>query len=119
MWRLGLRYRLDAASLPGRPDIVFARARVVVFCDGDFWHGRDLASRLQKLSRGHNAPYWMEKVRTNVARDARNQVALESDGWLVLRAWESDILRDATAVAAALAQQIRARVSGTQGQSRC
>jgi DNA mismatch endonuclease (patch repair protein) len=118
LWRLGLRYRVDAGSLPGRPDLVFAHARAVVFCDGDFWHGRDLALRLQKLSRGHNAPYWMEKVRTNVARDARNQLALESDGWLVLRAWESDILRDETAVATAIAEQIRARGSGTPRRSR-
>ncbi|MDQ3300587.1 MAG: very short patch repair endonuclease, partial [Myxococcota bacterium] len=53
----GLRYRVAPDGLPGKPDVVFGRARVVVFCDGDFWHGRDLAARIAKLERGHNAPY--------------------------------------------------------------
>src|SRR6516225_4042686 len=41
LWALGLHYRKHVTHLPGRPDIVFSRARVVVFCDGDFWHGRN------------------------------------------------------------------------------
>jgi len=52
LWRMGLRYRLHVPGLPGRPDIVFLRDRVVVFCDGDFWHGRDLERRIAKLRRG-------------------------------------------------------------------
>src|ERR1700689_3766304 len=65
----GLRYRVDVADLPGRPDIVFVNARVAVFCDGDFWHGRDLAARQAKLARGHNPAYWLAKIRGNVERD--------------------------------------------------
>jgi DNA mismatch endonuclease, patch repair protein len=81
--------------LHGRPDIVFTRERVVVFCDGDFWHGRDLECRLAKLSRGHNATYWVAKVQRNVARDRENQQALEAAGWTVVRVWETDVLRTA------------------------
>lgn len=96
----GLRgYRIDRASLPGRPDVVFARERVAVFCDGDFWHGRNLEERLAKLERGHNAPYWVAKIDGNVARDRRNDAALEAAGWAVLRFWESNVARDPSAAA--------------------
>jgi DNA mismatch endonuclease (patch repair protein) len=92
LWRRGLRYRLHHPGLPGRPDIVFARQRVVVFCDGDFWHGRDLTRRLAALAAGHNATYWLAKVQGNVERDRRQTGALEASGWTVLRFWETDIL---------------------------
>lgn len=92
LWRRGLRYRLHHPRLPGRPDIVFTRQRVVVFCDGDFWHGRDLSSRRAKLAGGHNATYWLAKVQRNVERDCRQTGALEAAGWSVLRFWETDIL---------------------------
>lgn len=55
LYSSGLRYRCNVAYLPGKPDIVFARARIAIFCDGDFWHGRDLEERVKKLARGHNA----------------------------------------------------------------
>jgi DNA mismatch endonuclease, patch repair protein len=90
----GLRYRVDVASLPGRPDIVFHKARLVVFCDGDFWHGRDLRRRLARLQAGHNAGYWMAKIQRNVDRDRAQVRSLRADGWTVVRLWESDIHRD-------------------------
>src|SRR5437899_1838735 len=52
--RIGLRFRKNVASLPGKPDIVFLRARVLVFCDGDFWHGRNWRALRKKLLRGAN-----------------------------------------------------------------
>src|SRR5687767_10824756 len=94
IFRAGLRgYRVDVETLPGRPDVLFTRDRVAIFCDGDFWHGRELATRVEKLSTGHNAPYWVAKIQGNVARDRRRNVALEEMGWTVLRFWESDILK--------------------------
>jgi DNA mismatch endonuclease (patch repair protein) len=90
----GLRYRIDVASLPGRPDLVIPAARLVIFCDGDFWHGRDLKRRLQKLATGHNAPYWIAKIRSNVDRDRRVGRLLRDSGWKVLRLWERDVRAD-------------------------
>jgi DNA mismatch endonuclease, patch repair protein len=87
-----MRYRLHYPGLPGRPDIVFTRPRVAVFCDGDFWHGRDLRRRLAALAAGHNATYWLAKMQRNVERDCRQMGALEAAGWTVLRFWETDIL---------------------------
>lgn len=104
----GLRnYRIDVQKLPGRPDLVFTRARVVVFCDGDFWHGRDLANRLRQLTSGHNAPYWVAKIQGNVERDRRRDVELKLLGYRVIRLWESEILRDP----AAAAEVVRAAVT--------
>ncbi|MBI4918096.1 MAG: very short patch repair endonuclease [Acidobacteria bacterium] len=111
LWSMGLRYRKDVRALPGRPDIVFASARVVVFCDGDFWHGRDWRSRRRKLARGWNAAYWVAKVAANRRRDACNTRRLSNDGWRVLRIWETDILRDVASCAQLVATAVLTRSS--------
>ncbi|HYC91168.1 MAG TPA: very short patch repair endonuclease [Thermoanaerobaculia bacterium] len=108
LWRRGLRYRLHAADLPGKPDLVFRRARVVVFCDGDFWHGRRLRERQERLSRGTNAPYWTAKIAANAARDRRNTRMLRAAGWTVVRLWETDILRDLERAAGKVARALNA-----------
>src|SRR6185369_12169152 len=105
--RLRLSPALCVADLPGRPDLVFSRRRLAVFCDGDFWHGRNLARRLERLAAGHNAGYWVEKIRANVARDRRNRRQLRAAGWTVLRFWETDILRDPALIAARIARSLR------------
>ena len=105
--RLRLAPVLCVAALPGRPDLVFARQRLAVFCDGDFWHGRNLARRLERLAAGHNAGYWVEKIRANVARDRRNRRLLRGAGWTVLRFWETDILRDPALIASRIARSLR------------
>lgn len=94
LWRRGLRFRKNVTDLPGKPDVVFPRARVVVFCDGDFWHGKDWAARKRKLRNGHNADYWVAKIETNIRRDRHNEKQLREDGWVVVRVWESEIIRD-------------------------
>jgi DNA mismatch endonuclease, patch repair protein len=114
VFRLGVRYALTASDLPGKPDLVFRSARVVVFCDGDFWHGKDLEARIARLSVGHNAPYWVNKIRGNVARDQKQTALLKADAWLVLRFWESDIKRDTDAIAAQIAAIVRTRRSQLQ-----
>lgn len=106
---LGLRYRVNVPGMPGRPDIVLKQHRLVIFCDGDFWHGRSLKQRLAKLSRGHNAPYWVGKIRANVERDRKCTEQLEQEGWRVLRLWETDILRDPESAVAQVQSLIRAQ----------
>ena len=118
IWQLGLRYRVDVKALPGRPDIVFRRALVVVFVDGDFWHGRDLAARLKKLSAGHNAPYWLAKIRGNVERDRRHDAALRQAGWDVQRFWEGDVVRDAERIAAEVAAVVAIRSATSASNAR-
>lgn len=94
LWAAGARYRKNVKELPGRPDIVFSRAKLVVFCDGDFWHGHNWESRRQKLLQGTNADYWISKIQRNMERDHHNTERLEELGWTVLRLWETEIRSD-------------------------
>jgi G:T-mismatch repair DNA endonuclease (very short patch repair protein) len=65
-----------------------------VFCDGDFWHGRDWLQRRRRLAKGSNAPYWLDKIATNRMRDRRVNRQIRRRGWTVVRIWETDILAD-------------------------
>lgn len=99
LWQAGARFRKNVKSLPGKPDIVFPGPGLAVFCDGDFWHGRNWEDRRRKLSKGTNAGYWTAKIRRNRQRDRETTARLEADGWRVLRFWESEIDDDVEAVA--------------------
>ena len=92
---LGYRYRLHRADLPGRPDLVFPSRRKVVFVNGCFWHRHDGCPRVRIPAT--NREYWIAKLERNHARDARNIVALQRQGWAVLTVWECQ-LRDLPAV---------------------
>lgn len=97
LWRRGLRYRKNDSRLPGKPDIVLSRARLAIFCDGDFWHGHNWAIRGygsldEELTRYSEA--WANKILKNVQRDKDVNQKLKDLGWQVLRIWESDIKRD-------------------------
>lgn len=87
--RKGLRFRKHVKELPGKPDIVFTKARVVVFIDGDFWHGYRFPSWESKVSE-----FWKKKISKNRERDARNHRKLREQGWTVIRLWQHDIKRD-------------------------
>jgi len=113
LWQLGLRYRKHVSGLPGKPDRVFARARVVVFCDGDFWHGRNWNRLQRQLKQRHNAAYWLAKIGRNRERDRRNTVLLRKQGWLVLRLWETDIKKDPAAAAVAIRDAVLVRLPAT------
>lgn len=106
LWRLGLRYRLHPRRLLGRPDIVFARQRVAIFCDGDFWHGRDWPTRRVKLARGANGEYWIAKIESNMRRDTATTAQLEALGWRVVRVWEGEIRQQLDAVVHHIREQL-------------
>ena len=97
LWKRGMRYRVNDRKLPGKPDIVFSRAKIIVFCDGDYWHGhnwalRGYASLEEELAR--YGEYWQKKIRRNVERDTLNNQLLSEAGWLVIRIWGSEIKAD-------------------------
>ena len=99
----GLRFRTHERSVPGRPDLLFRAARLAVFCDGDFWHGRHWTRLRAQLTRRANADYWIAKIAANRARDVLQGRALRRAGWTVLRVWESAIRRNSEAVARQIA----------------
>ncbi len=116
LWRLGLRYRKNVRSLPGKPDVVFSRARVTVFCDGDFWHGRDWGVLKKKLLRRANAGYWTAKIATNMDRDSRHTHELQKLGWEVIRVWETDINSDPACVAEKIQRVVAERTPKPYGR---
>jgi len=109
----GLRYRKYRSDLPGSPDIVFVRARVAVFVDGDFWHGRVLVEEglaaLKTRLRTPTRAYWITKFQRRVDRDMEVTRLLRSEGWLVLRFWESDIKGDVDRACRGIAAAVRRR----------
>lgn len=99
---LGYRYRLHRRDLPGKPDLVFARRRKVIFVHGCFWHRHpDAACKLARLPKSRR-DFWLPKLEGNRARDERINEALTEMGWDVLEIWECE-----TADAEALANKIK------------
>ena len=99
LWHENLRYRVNYKKLPGKPDIVFTKRKVAVFCDGDFWHGHNWALRgmtsLDVELEGYSQ-FWRDKILKNIERDKQINDTLHSMGWTVIRIWESDIKKDLT-----------------------
>jgi len=91
LWHAGIRYRKNVKGLPGKPDIVITKYRIAVFVDGDFWHGKDFATKKPVAS---NRTYWDAKIRRNMNRDLEVDRQLHGNGWLVVRFWESEIKKD-------------------------
>jgi len=111
LWRRGLRFRKNLKNLPGKPDIVFAGARVVVFCDGDFWHGRNWRRLSLQLKKRANADYWRQKIRSNMIRDERTTGLLSELGWYVIRLWEGDIRANPESAALVVAETVTTRTT--------
>ena len=92
VFALGLRYRVAADGLPGRPDLVFHHPRIIVFCDGDFWHGHDWDNK--KAAIKSNRGYWLPKIERNIQRDREVDELLAQANWKVLRIWEHEVKKD-------------------------
>lgn len=97
LWSLGMRYRKNHPGLIGKPDIVFVGKKVAVFCDSEFWHGKDWEQR--KSDFKSNQSFWLPKIERNMARDREVNQALQSAGWTVMRFWGKDILKNPEVVA--------------------
>lgn len=97
LWRQNLRYRVNYKKLPGKPDIVFTKYHVAIFCDGDYWHGHNWAIRglssLEEELAGYSE-FWRKKILRNIERDKEVNMELEARGWTVIRIWESEIRRN-------------------------
>ena len=83
--------------------------RVAVFCDGDFWHGRDWSARRVRIASGANSDYWIAKIESNMQRDRLSTSHLQRLGWRVIRVWETDVLRSPVPVASHIIQVVHQR----------
>ncbi|HWK87275.1 MAG TPA: DNA mismatch endonuclease Vsr [Xanthobacteraceae bacterium] len=89
---MGYRFRLHKSELPGKPDIVFARRRKVIFVHGCFWHQHKGCKHCRKPKS--NQSYWLPKLARNVRRDRKHLKALKESGWKALVIWECQIKND-------------------------
>lgn len=94
LWARGYRYRKNYKGLPGHPDVVLTKYRIVIFCDGEFFHGKDWEVLRARLERSNNSEYWIKKITRNMERDEAVNKQLQALGWTVLRFWGQDIKKD-------------------------
>lgn len=92
LWNIGLRYRKNDKTVFGKPDFIFKSKKIAIFCDGEFWHGKNWETK--KYDHKSNQKFWIEKIERNIERDKKVNSILQKEGWLVLRFWETDIKTD-------------------------
>ena len=94
LWKQGYRYRKNYKKLPGCPDIVLTKYKIAIFCDGEFFHGKDWEVLKPRLERGKNSEFWINKISRNMERDAETNKKLLLMGWTVIRFWGDDIKKN-------------------------
>lgn len=93
LWHKGYRYRKNYKKLPGKPDITLTKYKIAIFCDSEFFHGKDWEVLKPRLEKGDNAEYWVKKISRNRERDDEINKQLLFAGWTVIRFWGKDIKR--------------------------
>ena len=105
--RRGFRFRKHLKELPGKPDVVFTKAKVAVFIDGDFWHGYRFPAWEHKVSS-----FWKTKISKTIKRDTKNHCRLQEMGWMVIRLWQHDLEDDYEASIRKIESALSVRTSG-------
>lgn len=90
----GYFYRKNYKALPGTPDIVLTKYKIAIFCDSEFFHGKDWEVLKPRLEKGKNPDYWVKKIQRNMQRDMEKDQALQYLGWTVIHFWGKDILKN-------------------------
>jgi DNA mismatch endonuclease (patch repair protein) len=86
LWRIGYRYRLHYKSLPGKPDIVIQKYKIVIFVHGCFWHRHKNCIEASRPKT--NSEYWETKINKNIERDKKHQKEIKKNGYKVIIIWE-------------------------------
>lgn len=93
LWKNGVRYRKNYEALPGKPDIAITKYKIAIFCDGEFFHGKDWEVLKPRLEKSDNGEYWVGKISRNRERDDEINKQLLFRGWTVIRFWGKDIMK--------------------------
>ena len=94
LWEKGYRYRKNYNKLPGKPDIALTKYKVAIFCDSEFFHGKDWEVLKPRLEKGNNSEFWISKISRNRERDDEVNKKLLFMGWTVIRFWGNDIKKN-------------------------
>lgn len=92
LWGLGIRYRKNVKKLPGTPDIVIPKYKLVIFVDGEFWHGYNWEEKKTRIKTNRN--FWIPKIERNMQRDHEANLQLTQTGWKVFRFWGNEIKKE-------------------------
>jgi len=92
LWSLGIRYRVNVSKLPGKPDIVIAKNKLIIFIDSEFFHGFNWEEKKPKIKT--NREYWIPKIERNMVRDKQVNEQLTSQGWTILRFWSNEVKKN-------------------------
>ncbi len=92
LWRKGFRYRKNDTSVFGKPDFTFKKYKIAVFCDSEFWHGKNWEER--KYDHKTNIEFWHKKIERNIERDKEVNEELNNQGWIIIRFWGQDIKKN-------------------------
>ena len=95
LWNKGYRYRKNYGSLPGKPDIALTKYKIAIFCDSEFFHGKDWEVLKPRLEKSNNSQYWISKISRNREHDDEINKRLLFEGWTVIRFWGKDIQKNA------------------------
>jgi DNA mismatch endonuclease (patch repair protein) len=94
LWNKGYHYRKNYKQLPGKPDIALTKYKIAIFCDSEFFHGKDWEILKPRLMKGKNSEYWVQKIERNMERDQEKDKELLFLGWTVIHFWGKDILKN-------------------------
>lgn len=92
MWAVGIRYRKNNRKIFGNPDFTLCKYKIAVFCDSEFWHGKDWETRKNDIHT--NKDFWINKIEANIKRDRLVSETLCNEGWQVIRFWGNDIIKN-------------------------
>lgn len=92
LWTKGLRYRKNDKSVFGKPDFTIKKYKIAVFCDSEFWHGKDW--EIKKNEHKSNVKFWHQKIERNIQRDKEVNEELLKTGWKVIRFWGKEIQKE-------------------------
>ena len=94
LWRNGYRYRKNYKKLPGTPDIALTKYKIAIFCDGEFFHGKNWEVLKPKLEKSNNSEFWIKKISRNIERDNEVNKELLFMDWTVIRFWGEEIKKN-------------------------
>lgn len=94
LWSRGIRYRKNYSKIPGKPDIAITKYKIAIFCDSEFFHGKDWEQLKPRLQKGDNGEFWVNKIGKNREHDEQVNKELAFMGWTVIRFWGNDIKKN-------------------------
>jgi DNA mismatch endonuclease (patch repair protein) len=92
LWKNGMRYRKNDKTVFGKPDFVFKKKKVAIFCDSEFWHGYNYITKSERFKT--NQEFWGKKILQNIQRDEVVNEKLKDEGWTILRFWGREIQKE-------------------------